>query len=394
MGKNDKARFSLYRRASGVYYVRLWDSEARSYTPGKSTGTKDLKLAAARAQKMLEAGQLVKRERDPLFIDELVHYFEGRGDICAAYRRDILGRIKKHAMASPHLQAVRMSQIKHSHINRMIEDLRLNVTISGINNLTKNIRTFIKWANSLDYLSIDFSSKITILKRERAVRGHLEPEEMAHLSKTPWHDPRIRAAVAMGMYAGMRWGEARALRWGDVNFDDNTIDICRNYVDEHDAAGNPVFKTPKAGSARKWPYMVIVELRDTLLDLYRVTPCRGPDDLVLCNVWLSRHRLDLDPGRPILYHSIQRQLRKYFEAAGISVEEQKRRRLTYHSLRHSFASFVATVTPAAGAMGLTGHSDVSVFEGYRHNLQRESHDALTAANEAFERYRDDDKTVN
>lgn len=387
----EKAIFSLYKRKNGVYYVRLWDEASKSYTPAKSTGETNQLRAAAKAGEMVKAGRLIKRERNPLFVDALLRYWNERPDkeICAAYRKDIMGRIQKHIIPSRHLQGIRMSEVKHSHINRMTEDLKkAGIPASGINNLLKNLKTFIRWAERLDYLPFDFTSKITMAKIEKADRrGYLEPEEMQALSLVPWHDLRTRAAIHLGMYAGMRWGEVRALQWGDISFDDLTINIQRNFVDDWDKDGNPVYKPPKAGSFRKWPYLVFPELKNALLDLYRETPFKGPDDLVLVNAWIPKNRPLLKQYKPMNYHHVIKNFRKYLEAAGIPADEQRRRRLSYHALRHTFSSYMAAHAPASAVMPLTGHENIEVFEGYRHNVKSAAESALKTANEAMERYR-------
>ena len=252
----------------------------------------------------------------------------------------------------------------------------------------KNIKTFIRWANSLDYLQVDFTSKIIQVPTKKERRGFLEPEEMQALTSLQWHDLRTKVAVCLGMWAGMRWGEVRALQWGDIDFEKDTIDIQRNFVDEWDENGNPIYKKPKANSARKWPYLVFPELKNCVIQLYNETPFNGADDLLLCNVWKVKEKQSLlKQYQPVGYQHIQKNFHKMLEAIGISLEEQKSRVLSFHSLRHSFTSFMATTSPAAAVMGLTGHENEKVYEGYRHNVKSASINALVAANAAMDKYR-------
>ncbi len=384
---DEKNLYSLYLR-NGVYYARLWDENSKNYTPAKSTGETNKQRAGDEALKMIASGQLVKRDQDPLFIDELLKYYNDRNDVCQAYRKDIISRIEKKAVTSKHLEGVRMSQITHAHINRLKEELKKTDTPGGINNLIKNIKTFIRWANTLDYIKIDFTSKIPLVPTKKGKRGWLEPEEMIALSNVEWHDLRTKAAVCLGAWAGMRWGEVRALQWGDIDFIKDTIDIKRNFVDEWDENGNPIYKEPKAGSFRRWPYLVFPELKNTLLQLYNETPFNGADDLVLCNVWKKKEKQSLlKQYQPLGYQHIQKNFHLMLEAAGISLEEQKFRVLSFHSLRHSFASYMATAAPAAAVMGLTGHENEKVYEGYRHNIQSASINALHVAADRLQIYR-------
>ena len=154
--------YSLYLR-NGIYYARVWDENSKSYTPAKSTRETNPQRAGGKALEMIEAGQFVKRENDQLFIDELLKYWTERTGVCQAYRTDIVNRITKKAAPSKHLKNVRMSEIKHSHINRLKEDLIKTDSPAAVNNLIKNIKTFIRWANSLDYIQVDFTSKIPLI---------------------------------------------------------------------------------------------------------------------------------------------------------------------------------------------------------------------------------------
>jgi len=140
MSKKQEERepYSLYLR-NGVYYARLWDESTKSYTPAKCTKETNVKKAGIKAAEMIKAGQLVKRDKDPLFTDELLKYWNERNDICSAYKKDIINRIEKKAVNSEHLAGVRMSQIKHSHINRLKEELKKTDTPAAVNNLMKNI---------------------------------------------------------------------------------------------------------------------------------------------------------------------------------------------------------------------------------------------------------------
>ena len=306
--------YSLYLR-NGIYYARVWDENSKSYTPAKSTRETNPQRAGGKALEMIEAGQFVKRENDPLFIDELLKYWTERTGVCQAYRTDIVNRITKKAAPSKHLKNVRMSEIKHSHINRLKEDLIKTDSPAAVNNLIKNIKTFIRWANSLDYIQVDFTSKIPLIKTVKGKRGFLEPEEMQALTSVEWHDIRTRAAVCLGMWAGMRWGEVRALQWQDIDFDKNTINIQRNFVDDWDRDGNPIYKTPKAGSFRKWPYLVFPELKNILLQLYNETPFNSADDLVLVNVGnRSDKQYLLKQYKPLYYAHIQKDFHLMLEA--------------------------------------------------------------------------------
>lgn len=383
--------FSLYQRKNGVWFVRVWDEAARSYTSGRSTGETDRDAAAVRASEMLKAGQLKKREHDPVFIDHLREYWQSRErDLSAAYYRETINAIENRVATFKDLQRIRLSHIKPAHIHRFIDHLKKQgVSVRPINRVIQFLKTYLSWAYSRDYITADIAGKIQKEKEPRSTRGFLTPDEIIKLSNITWPDLRIKTAVALGLFAGLRRGEVLALQWGDIDFKNNTIDIKRNFVGEFDADGNAIFKEPKTGSDRKFPYLIFPELKNTLLDLFKETPFKSPNDLVLCNVWHSQkyNGQEARPYRPMNEISIRRDYGRMLEMIGISAEDRKRRKLVYHGLRHSFASLVAMVAPINSAMPLTGHRRVSTFEGYAHSIDDAAIGALNAANSILNQFR-------
>lgn len=383
--------FSLYRRKSGVWFVRVWDEAAKSYTSGKSTGETDRDAAAARAAEMIKAGQIKPREQDPFFLDHLREYWHTREkDVSAAYYRETIKAIENRVATFKDFQKIRLSHLKPAHVHRFIDHLKKQgVTVRPINRVIQFLKTYLSWAYSRDYITADIAGKIQKEKEPKSTRGFLTPDEIIKLAGLEWSDLRIKAAVALGLFAGLRRGEVLALQWGDIDFDKNTIDVRRNFVGEFDANGNAIFKAPKTGSDRKFPYLIFKELKNTLLELLRETPFKRPDDLVLCNVWYTQkfNGSKARPYRPMNEITIRRDYGRMLAAIGIPREEQQRRKLVYHGLRHSFASLVAMVAPINSAMPLTGHRRVSTFEGYAHSVDESAIGALNAANRELDRYR-------
>ncbi len=203
-----------------------------------------------------------------------------------------------------------------------------------------------------------------------------------------WKDPRMRACVALACLAGLRRGEIRALTWRDIDFKAGTIDVRRNFVGDFDEEHRPIYKAPKASSFRKFPYLVFPELRAALLELWESSQYRGPDDLVMISVSGSNHFNGvLTTQVPISDTTIKRNFNQMLAAIGISREDQRRRNLTFHGLRHSFVSLMETVLPTRSTMALSGHATRAVFEQYSHADKNVVSEHLAAANEALNKYR-------
>jgi integrase len=74
------------------------------------------------------------------------------------------------------------------------------------------------------------------------------PSERAKRSSGPSAEPWFYPAVAFAVYTGARRGEVLGLRWSDVEFEYNTVNIRRSLTRTH--SRGLFFKEPKNGKAR------------------------------------------------------------------------------------------------------------------------------------------------
>jgi integrase len=150
---------------------------------------------------------------------------------------------------------------------------------------------------------------------------------------------RWRAALGLAGYAGLRLGEIRALRWSDVDLDAGTIMVQRSLLPD----GTP--KAPKTQAGiRAVP--ILPALRRTVIAWKVRSPRTRPTDLVIVTA----------DGAHVQERNLRRALDDAKVAAGLDGFEE---RLSWHSLRHSFASMLATdlALPATTLARLTGHTD-------------------------------------
>ncbi len=384
--KNDDRKISLYQRKSGTWYARIWDEDAKQFSPAKSTGTTDRAEAERKARDMEKAGAFRRRDADPLFLDALRAYWERRKpSITLNYYKETIGYIEKRIAPFPTLRRKKLRDVKAAHIYQLVDHLQDNkATPATISRIIQLLKVFFLWAYRRDYIDVDIARKIERPKIKTQARGALTPEEIAKLAALPWPDHRAKVAVLLAMFASMRRGEVQALRWKDINFDDNTIDINRAFTNNFDDKGKPIFKDPKAGSARRWPYLGFDELKKALIQLRAETPYNKPEDLVLINIWDGDA---VNEYRPINEATLRWQLRDMLTAIGISRDEQKRRKLVFHSLRHTFVSLLSMFASARTVMPLGGHRQISTWLGYTHNMDEAAVAAIYSANKALDEHR-------
>jgi integrase len=150
---------------------------------------------------------------------------------------------------------------------------------------------------------------------------------------------RWRAAIALAGFAGLRLGEIRGLRWSDVDLEGNAITVSRSLLPD----GTP--KAPKTEAGiRSIP--LLPSLRRHLIAWKLKSPRTDQEHYVICT----------HDGSPVQQRNLRRALDQAKEAAGLDGTEE---RLSWHSLRHSFASMLATdlELPATTLARIVGHAD-------------------------------------
>jgi integrase len=150
------------------------------------------------------------------------------------------------------------------------------------------------------------------------------------------------AVFAVAAFAGLRLGEIRALRWGDVDVTHSLIHVRRSYVNGH-------LDLPKAGRVRSVP--LIPQLAQRLLSLRKRTYSIGPDDLVFVR-----------PGGRVLEDS---RLRRRFYAA---LADAGLPHMRIHDLRHVFGTLAVQAFPLSDVAFFMGHRDISTTMIYVHHI--------------------------
>ena len=162
------------------------------------------------------------------------------------------------------------------------------------------------------------------------------------LSVLPIED---RAIWSTAIYAGLRYGELRALRWAAVDLASKTIRV-RESWDPKEGSIAPKTRTSK----RTTPMPEVVKA--SLAELRANRSPAPADDLVFA----------AEDGSPFHAATIYRRADRAWAAAGIP------ERLRLHQARHTYASFMIAAGVNAKALSVfMGHSSIKVtFDLYGH----------------------------
>jgi integrase len=257
----------------------------------------------------------------------------------------------------------KLRDITVDDIARFVRDLdRKGKSTSTIQNHLKPISQTFRYAMRRGLISINPVSLMTPEdrpeKRAQARAYEWSDEEIASVFSAAEklaegkrarvdYTPLLRTAV----FTGLRLGELLGLQWQDVDFGERVIVVQRQWTKTHE------FSTPKtAAGIRRVP---LTEGMVALLKVEKESAFgRGrakPDDLVFpCR-----------EGGPLKHRSVQRAFERIRDKAGLSEE------LTFHDLRHAFASLAAHAGVDTRMLSeAMGHSHAAVTARYTHMYNR------------------------
>ena len=197
-------------------------------------------------------------------------------------------------------------------------------------------------------------------------RGILSLLEARHLLSRPelFSHPVHYAINLAACVTGARLGELRALKVNRVLGDRLVIDsVCRRiegYV-EHDT------KTGASGFR-------IVPIPSFVVDVLRsLCQGKGEEEFVFA----------LNGNGPISGNTVTRGLHAALEGMGISMEEQQRRRIDFHSWRHFFGTLMRGRIADADLQRAVGHTTLAMTERYQHRVPEHLERFVSVQNQVF-----------
>lgn len=232
---------------------------------------------------------------------------------------------------------------------------------SSINKVLQAIRTPLNEAYRLGMLSEDIAGRIkniTVTNKKKgilSVEETLKLERYLHESTTQGSYERNKyLIISLALRTGMREGEIRALMADDIISRENKkplINVRHAYNDKDK------LKCTKGKEERKVeiPYNLAVELLE-----YAEF---NPGGFIFFSLVKEK--------TPVCPKSILKWFKEGLIAIGISEEEQKRRNITFHSLRHGFATALRDAgLPNETRKALLGHKSDAMLAHYTKETDR------------------------
>ena len=231
---------------------------------------------------------------------------------------------------------------------------------STIRNSIKPLQALYRRARSREGLPVNPTHDLELPAPAPKEVEIIAPEIAARMLATaPEED---RALWATALYAGLRYGELRALRWGAVDLAGGTIRVRESW----DAKEGSI--APKTRTSQRTTPMPGV-LRDHLMDRKLTVADAGDGVLVF----------GAAPDRPFHANVVYRRADLAWTNAGLG-------RLRLHQARHTYASFMIAAGINAKALStFMGHSSIKVtFDLYGHLMPGTESEAAATLNRYLE----------
>jgi len=173
------------------------------------------------------------------------------------------------------------------------------------------------------------------------------------LDKLSRRSRQVHDQALLSLHCGLRFGEIAALRWGDLDFKNGIIHV----------------RDPKGGESRQ--AFMTQTVSEMLAD--RIPDEVNPSDLVFSGRGGVRQK------------SVSKAFFRAVESLGLNEGiEDPRERIVFHTLRHTFASWLAIQgTPLFTIKELMGHKSLSMTERYAHLIPDHKRAAVKGLEDKF-----------
>lgn len=275
-------------------------------------------------------------------------------------------KTKIRCYIKPAIGDILIQSLRAEHVQRMINDMiAKGLSPKNIRDTYNNINAAMKLAVKIRLVPYNPCEGVSLPKRKKYKADVYTPEMMNKLlDTTKGTDMYIPLLILTTV--GLRRGELLALRWEDIDFDNNILRVRRNMV--HGENGY-IIKAPKSEAGIRDIHLgddVIKELAEAKEEYMCDMEAYGPG---FQDLGFIVHQND---GSPLHPDSITRKWIRFLDRNNLP-------RIRLHDLRHSNATALiqAGVNPRVVQQRL-GHSDVNItLNTYTHVLPEMDKDAAS-----------------
>lgn len=380
MARRGHGEGSIYLRGDGRWAASIsLEGGKRKTFYGKTRKEVQEQLKTAlhqQQQSILATGPQQKVEQFLIHWLENVHKQSIRSRTYERYEEIVrlhlvpgIGRHQLQKLSPQHLQSF--------YTNKLEEGLSTTTVISFHNVLHKALETAVRW----NLISRNVCDLVSPPRRKRFEIQPLSVEQVQQLLAAS-REHRQEALFILALATGMRRGELLGLKWQDINFQTDTLQVRRILTRVPTKVKNPQGATyveaePKTEKGRRsilLPPFVVEALKQhrarQLEARLKAGAAWQEHDYVFCTS-VGTH---LHPTRDVL-----NQLKVLLAKAGLPA-------IRFHDLRHSSATMLLSMSVHPKIVQeILGHSQISMtLDTYSHVLPTMQKEAMSKLNELLQ----------
>ena len=265
------------------------------------------------------------------------------------YRREIERRLIPEFGERTPISEIKLADVEAFRVRMVDEGL---LSARTINKRLQQLHTIFKRAQRNHGLEVNpvAGAERQPFKRSgdfTALEVH-EVEQLASAAVTEQDSVIFRVAA----FTGLRLGELRGLRWGDIDWTRRVVFVRRSFTVKSDGP-------TKSGKVRSVP--LVDQAARALDQLSRRERWTSDDDRVFVN----------DVGEHIEDSALRRRFYTALDRAGLP-------HIRFHDLRHTFGTIAVQAFPLTDVKAFMGHADIQTTMIYIHHVpQHDAADKLT-----------------
>lgn len=246
----------------------------------------------------------------------------------------------------PRIGAMQLKAVKPATLVRLLEHLDDGqIGGSARDKVHVTLRRLFRFALERDYLQASPVARVPRPRYQPRERQVWTVEQARAFLAAARGSPRYVAFVLV-LTAGLRSGEVRGLRWGDIDFERGILDVQRQQALVFAGGKYRVEPAPPKSAASRRR----VALGEIALEALRAHREQAPPELRGAGAWVLSTRT----GRPVSSANLHRDWLRARARAGLPA-------VTFHDLRHTAATLMLDQGVNAKVLSdILGHSDVRV----------------------------------